>query len=61
MISGIPNAIAGIGGGAIAGATTVTKNFFEGAIQSGQDVIDQIFNFGNQVGKNLNDTLSGRG
>jgi len=60
LIFSIPNAIAGLGGGT-AGGTNVTQNFFEGAIQTGQDVVDQIFNFGGQVGKSINETLSGRG
>ncbi len=60
LIASIPSAIAGIGGNVAAGATTVTQNFFEGAIQSGQDVVDQIFNFGSEIQKNINASLSGR-
>lgn len=58
LIFSIPGAIAGLVGGGNGGGN-VTNNFFEGAIQAGQEVVDQIFNFGNQVGKSINDTISG--
>lgn len=59
LIFSIPTALAGLGGGP-GGAVAITQNFFEGAIQTGQGVVDDIFSFGEQIGKSINETLSGK-
>lgn len=59
--SSIPELLFGGGSGSKNGGTSVTNNFFEGAISGGQDLIDDIFNWGEGIGKGMNDLLSGRG
>lgn len=59
--SSIPDLIFGGGNGGNKNGGSVTNNFFEGAILSGQDLINDIFNWGEGIGNGMNDLLSGRG
>lgn len=60
LILQVPEMLGNIVGSGVAGATTITQNFFEGAIQQGQGIVDDIFEGFEGVAKSINSTLSGR-